>query len=82
MAHLRRPLLVLATLCPPFEYLDDPLRKFLVRSGLIHGIGKLDDLWLLVLDEAHRSIKLHALVADKSERHHFFQGIFYRRLAT
>jgi hypothetical protein len=25
MAHLRRPLLVLATLCSPFEYLDDPL---------------------------------------------------------
>jgi hypothetical protein len=25
MAHLRRPLLVLTTLCPPFEYLDDPL---------------------------------------------------------
>jgi hypothetical protein len=51
MAYLRRPLLVLATLCPPFEYLDDPFRKLLLRSGLIHGIGKLDDLRLLVPDE-------------------------------
>jgi hypothetical protein len=37
MAHLRRPLLVLATLCPPFEYLDDPLAS-------MHNCKRLEGL--------------------------------------
>jgi hypothetical protein len=37
MAHLRRPLLVLATLCPPFEYPDDPLAS-------MHNCKRLEGL--------------------------------------
>jgi hypothetical protein len=41
MAHLRRPLLVLGTLCPPFEYLDDSLRKLLSESSSCEAVSSM-----------------------------------------